>query len=109
MKKPRLWVEILVAAGLLSGCCSNPGVFQKVSDSLHTVQAFYDPLLKEDLNNEKVRRAVVAADTALLVAAELQKQWCPEPKAVEQLQLQVKEVLALQEQVRTPAQPDKEK
>ncbi len=92
------WLPLLMAVWLVVGCCSNPGVFGKVSDSLRLVQSYYDPLLKGDLGDERVRQAVVAADTTLLVAGELQKQWCPDEKAVEQLLLQVKETEELRRQ-----------
>ena len=77
----------MALAGLMTGCCSNPGVFQKLDQSLRTVQSYYEPLLSEDLSNEKVRRAVVAADSTLLLAGELQSQWCPPVEAVKQVEL----------------------
>jgi len=92
------WTWLLAAAVLLNGCCSQPGVFQKVERSLKAVQTFYEPLLGQDLLNENVRRAVVAADTTLLLAAELQRQWCPDPGAVEQLELQVRQAQDLARQ-----------
>jgi len=61
-----------------------------------TVQRFYEPLIREDLGrNETVRRAVVAADTTLLLAGALQQQWCPNPKEAEQLDLQGREAKKL--------------
>jgi hypothetical protein len=78
-------------AGFLSGCCSNPGVFNKLEHSFKTVQSYYDPLLAEDLTNDKVRQAVVAADSTLLLAGELQAQWCPPAEAVKQVELQAEE------------------
>jgi hypothetical protein len=89
------WLAVLAGTALLSGCCSHPGVFQKLERSLKTVQSYYDPLLKEDLMNDKMRRAVVAADTTLLLAGELQTQWCPPPEAVKQVELQVEEAQKL--------------
>ena len=89
------WAGVVVLAGLLAGCCSNPGVFQKLEQSLKTVQGYYEPLLSEDLMNDKVRRAVVAADTTLLLAAELQAQWCPPETAVKQVELQTEEAQKL--------------
>ena len=83
---------------LAAGCCQNPGLFQKVQRSLETVQSYYDPLLAADWQqNDKLRLAVVAADTTLMLAGELQSQWCPDASQTEQLELQVKEaqVLAL--------------
>jgi hypothetical protein len=85
------WAAIIVLAGLLCGCCSHPGVFQQVERSFKTVHNLYEPLLQEfeqDLMNDEVRLAVVAADTTLLLATELQAQWCPPLQAVEQLELQ---------------------
>jgi len=77
---------------LMSGCCQHPGLFQKVQQSLDIVQSYYSPLLEEQWqNNDSLRRAVVAADTALMVAGELQRQWCPDPGQTEQLQLQTQE------------------
>jgi hypothetical protein len=81
---------------LMAGCCQQPGLFQKVQQSLDTVQGYYTPLLQEEWqNNDQLRRAVVAADTALMVAGELQHQWCPDPGQTEQLQLQAREAKAL--------------
>ena len=85
----------IALGGLVSGCCSNPGVFQKLEHSLKTVQGYYEPLVGEDLMNDKVRRAVVAADTTLLLAAELQAQWCPPVSAVKQVELQTAEAQKL--------------
>ncbi|MEW6386813.1 MAG: hypothetical protein AB1491_04770 [Thermodesulfobacteriota bacterium] len=85
------WSGILALFGLFAGCCSQPGVFQKLDRSLKTVQSYYEPLLQGNLQDEKVRRAVVAADTTLLLAGELQSQWCAAPRQVKQLELQVKE------------------
>lgn len=85
----------MALAGWTGGCCSNPGVFQKVDHSLRTVQAYYEPLLSEDLMNDKVRRAVVAADTTLLLAGELQAQWCPPVTALKQVELQTAEAQKL--------------
>jgi hypothetical protein len=85
-----------LALVLAAGCCQNPGVFQKVQRSLETVQSYYSPLLAEQWqNDEKMRRAVVAADTALLLAGEMQRQWCQDAAQAEQLALQAKEARAL--------------
>lgn len=85
-----------LALVLAAGCCQNPGLFQKVQRSLETVQSYYSPLLEEQWQqDEKMRRAVVAADTTLLLAGELQSQWCPEPGKAEQLELQTREAQAL--------------
>lgn len=76
---------------LAAGCCQHPGLFQKVQRSLETVQSYYTPLLKEEWEkNAPLRRAVVAADTTLLLAGELQAQWCPDPGQAEQLELQAR-------------------
>jgi len=80
---------------LMGGCCQNPGVFQKVQRSLDTVQSYYTPLLNEEWQqDERLRQAVVAADTTLLLAGELQSQWCPDPGKAEQLELQTQEAKA---------------
>jgi hypothetical protein len=95
------WAAIIALAGLLCGCCSHPGVFQQVERSFKAVQDYYGPLVEElegDLMNDKVRRAVVAADTTLLLAAELQAQWCPPVQAAEQLELQAAEAQKLAEE-----------
>jgi hypothetical protein len=91
---------VLILAGLAvatAGCCGNVGVFGQVDASLKAVQAFYDPLeaaLKINPYDDQVRMAVVAADTALLLAGELQKQWCPAAAKAEQLKLQAAEAAA---------------
>jgi hypothetical protein len=79
-----------LALTLMAGCCQNPGLFQKVQHSMQTVQSYYTPLLDTDWQqNDQLRRAVVAADTTLLLAGELQSQWCPDLQQTEQLELQV--------------------
>jgi len=95
MRKNRwLWVAALV--WLSGGCCGHVGVFQKIHDSMMTVQAFYDPLIQQDLGqNKTVQQAMVAADTALLLASELQRQWCPDPDKAKQLELQAQEAKKL--------------
>jgi len=40
---------------------------------------------------------VVVADTTLLLAGELQSQWCPDPAQTEQLALQTREAQSLAE------------
>ncbi|MFH1595028.1 MAG: hypothetical protein ABIG94_01475 [Pseudomonadota bacterium] len=83
---------MLFALVWLSGCCAHPGVFEKVHRSLVTVQTFYGPMLEGEWQlNDKVRRAVVAADTTLLLAGELQRQWCPDPGQAKQLEIQTQE------------------
>lgn len=83
------WGPILALVWLMAGCCAHPGVFQQVHGSLEAVQQFYGPLLQDGWSeNEKVRQAVVAADTTLLLAGELQRQWCPDPLKAGQLELQ---------------------
>ncbi len=89
------WV-VLLALICLSGCCCYPGLFEKVHQSMVAVQDFYGPLLQGEWElNDQVRRAVVAADTTLLLAAELQKQWCPDPDQAKQLELQAQEAKKL--------------
>ena len=85
-----------LALVLAGGCCQNPGLFQKVQRSLETVQSYYTPLLNAEWQkDERLRQAVVAADSTLLLAGELQKQWCPEAAQAEQLELQVQAAQAL--------------
>ena len=83
---------LLVAlAWLAAGCCSNPGIFGKVEAGLRTVQTVYDPLLGkyfDDPTNEKVGLALASADSALVIFDQMQKQWCPDPKAAAQLEQQ---------------------
>lgn len=87
---------VCLALTLMAGCCETRGVFQKVQQSLDTVQGYYTPLLQEEWQqNEQLRRAVVAADTTLMIAGELQRQWCPDPSQTEQLQLQTQEAKSL--------------
>ena len=99
MRKGRwLWVAALV--WLTGGCCAHPGLFQKLHDSMVMVQGFYEPLIAKDLNrNEIARQAVVAADTSLLLAAELQQQWCPNPDQAKQVELQAQEAKKLAREV----------
>ncbi len=90
------WMVMGLALVLAAGCCRHPGVFQKVQRSLETVQSYYSPLLAEEWHqDERLRLAVVAADTTLLLAGELQRQWCPDAAKTEQLALQAREAQAL--------------
>jgi len=80
----------------LSGCCSHPGVFDKLHQSMVAVQNFYGPLIDGQLEqNDKLHMAVVAADTTLLLAGELQQQWCPDPEQAAQVELQAKQAESL--------------
>ncbi len=91
----------VLAMVLAGGCCSNPGVFSRLEESLKTVQAYYDPLLQElggESVSDKVRQAIVAADTTLLLVSRLQAQWCPAEAAVEQTALAAATVQRLAEE-----------
>jgi len=70
-------------------------VFDRVHESMVTVQRFYEPLLQDLGGNGAVQQAVVAADTTLLLAATLQQQWCPNPEEAKQLELQAQEAKKL--------------
>lgn len=98
----RLGFLVLLLAGLLlTGCCENPGIFGQVNQSMSAVQGFYDPLVGQfldDQTNDTVKAAVVAADTALMIGGELQKQFCPDPKQAEQLALQAQQAQQLAQQ-----------
>jgi hypothetical protein len=90
------WLWMMALIWFSGGCCTHPGLFQKLQDAMATVQRFYDPLVAEALNHhEAVQQAVVAADTTLLLAAELQQQWCPNPDKAEQVALQAQEAQKL--------------
>lgn len=94
---------------LAAGCCSNPEIFQKIHHSLETVQNFYGPLLQGDLSqDERLQRAVVAADTTLLLAGELQRQWCPDQGQAKQLELQAGEARKLAQEAGVPVSAPKE-
>jgi hypothetical protein len=93
------WAGFLALAWLLGGCCGNQGTFQKVEQSFKTVQDYYAPLVQSEMKDEKVRQAILAADTTLLLAAELQKQWCPDSKAAEQVKLQAEQAAKLAQEV----------
>lgn len=104
MKKTRwFWLPALLL-WLSAGCCAQPEIFQKVHRSLETVQGFYEPLLQGDLSQgSPLQRAVVAADTALLLAGELQRQWCPDPGPAKQLEIQVGEAQRLAQEAGVPS------
>ncbi len=89
---------VIVALLCLYGCCSQPGVFQKAAGSLEAVQSFYDTLVQDMDRNEQWRLAVVAADTTLLLAGELQEKWCVEPQQARQLELQTRQAQELAKQ-----------
>jgi hypothetical protein len=103
-------VWLLTLAWLAAGCCSNPGIFAKVEAGVKTVQTVYDPLLGkylEDPTNEKVGLALTSADSALVIFDQIQKQWCPDPKAAAQLeqQAEVTKKLAAAAEVAPAASP----
>ena len=103
----KIWGVLVLTLLLATGCCQNPGVFQKVQRSMEMVQGYYSPLLEKDWqNDERLRRAVVAADSTLLLAGELQNQWCPDTSQAEQLELQVKAAQALAQDAGVPATGD---
>ena len=57
---------------------------------------FLRAAVQQDLSqNDSLQRAVVAADTTLLLAGELQQQWCPDPGKAQQLELQTSEAQKL--------------
>jgi hypothetical protein len=98
MRKKRWFclAALLLLLGLVAGCCDHPEIFQKVQGSLQAVQTYYGALTQQDLSqDEGLQRAVVAADSALLLAGELQQQWCPDPGKAQQLDLQVSEAQKL--------------
>jgi hypothetical protein len=97
------WFWLALLLGLASGCCSQPEIFQKVHTSMETVQNFYGPLIQQDFSqDERLRLAVVAADTTLLLAGELQRQWCPDPSQASQLELQAVAAQKLAEEAGVP-------
>lgn len=109
MRKQRWFCWAVLLLWLVSGCCAHPEIFQKVHNSLETVQSFYGPLTQQDLGqDERLQRAVVAADTTLLLAGELQRQWCPEQGKAQQLELQVGEAQKLAQEAGVPAATSKE-
>jgi hypothetical protein len=104
MSKNKLLLVPALLLWLAAGCCSNPEIFQKVHHSLETVQGFYDPLIQEIYRqDDRVRLAVVAADTTLLLAGELQQQWCPDPGKAQQLELQTSAAQRLAQEAGVPA------
>ena len=103
-KKRWCWLPLLWL-GLAAGCCDHPALFQKVQGSLDTVQGFYDTLLQQEgwQQNDRLKQVVVAADTTLMLAGELQQQWCPDPGQVQQLELQAGEAQKLAQGAGVPA------
>ncbi|MBM4274584.1 MAG: hypothetical protein FJ134_09030 [Deltaproteobacteria bacterium] len=97
MRRPG-WLWFLAGVWLMAGCCPHPGVFDQVRRSMQTVQGFYGDLLTEREWSDQVRQAVVAADTALLLAGELERQWCPDPAQAAQLELQSRQAGKLAEE-----------
>ena len=88
--KKTIWCWLLPLLWLAAGCCAHPELFQKVQGSLDTVQGFYDTLLQQEgwQQNDRLRQVVVVADTTLMLAGELQQQWCPDPGQTQQVELQ---------------------
>ena len=94
--------------GLVAGCCDHPEIFQKVQGSLQTVQTFYGALTQQDLSQDEGLKRAVVADTTLLLAGELQQQWCPDPGKAQQLELQVGEAQKLAQEANVSAAAPKE-
>lgn len=88
---------------LLAGCCDKPGNFGKVQGAVELVNGFYDPLVAQlgspgsDVE-DKVKLAVVAADTALGLADAIEKVKCASAGQVEQLALQAQAAQKLADQ-----------
>ena len=95
------WGPLVALICLTAGCCTHPGVFAKVEGSMKAVQEYYAPLVEAGGldQNERIRLALVAADTTLLLASELQRQWCPDTSKAQQLELQAQEARKLAEEV----------
>ena len=104
MRKGRWFYLPVLLLGLMAGCCDHPGLFQKVQGSLESVQGFYDTLLQEEgwQQNDQLKQVVVVADTTLMLAGELQQQWCPDPSQVQQLELQAGEAQKLAQAAGVP-------
>lgn len=109
MRKKRWFCLAAMLLWLVAGCCDHPEIFQKVQGSLQTVQNFYGPLTQQDLSqDDRLQRAVVAADTTLLLAGEMQRQWCPDQNKAQQLTLQVGEAQKLAQEAGVPVTALKE-
>ena len=100
-----IWCWFLPLLWLTGGCCAHPELFQKLQGSLETVQGFYDTLLQQEgwQQNDRLRQVVVVADTTLMLAGELQQQWCPDPGQAQQLGLQAGEAQKLAREAGVPA------
>jgi hypothetical protein len=104
MRKTKwFWLPALLL-WLLNGCCAHPELFQKLQGSLETVQGFYDTLLQLEgwQQNDRLRQVVVVADTTLMLAGELQHQWCPDPGQAQQVELQAGEAQKLAQEAGVP-------
>ncbi len=107
-RKGIIVVLLLVMAIVLAGCCENPGATDQAGKVLHSVQAFYGPVSQAanaiaekpvlpGSQDAKVQAAVVAADSALLLAGTLQAQYCASQGQVTQAQLQAAQAKATAE------------
>jgi len=85
-------IAVTVCALLLAGCCSNPGVFQKIQASKAAVQEAYYTVKGESSlpSDQYVLLGGLAADGALMLAGTLQTQWCPSEADAAQLAEAVK-------------------
>lgn len=103
--KKTIWCWFLPLLWLAAGCCAHPELFQKLQGSLETVQGFYDTLLQQEgwQQNDRLRQVVVVADTTLMLAGELQRQWCPDPGQAQQLELQAGEAQKLAQEAGVPS------
>jgi len=103
--KKTIWCWFLPLLWLAAGCCAHPELFQKVQGSLETVQGFYDTLLQLEgwQQNDRLRQVVVVADTTLMLAGELQQQWCPDPGQTQQVELQAGEAQKLAQEAGVPS------
>ena len=103
--KKTIWCWFLPLLWLAAGCCAHPELFQKVEGSLETVQGFYDTLLQQEgwQQNDRLRQVVVVADTTLMLAGELQRQWCPDPGQAQQVELQAGAAQKLAQEAGVPS------
>jgi hypothetical protein len=88
---------VLLLAAAVAGCCDHPQAFKRAQDSMLIIQGVYDPLVGAylaDQTNGYLKAGLVAADTALALAGQIQAAKCATPQEADQLALQAQQVAA---------------
>jgi hypothetical protein len=95
MELKTVLMMVALVPAILAGCCQYPSALKTAQSATKTIQSVYDPLVSANLSdqtNNKVKLALVAADTALALSGTIQDAKCATPQQAAQLELQAQQV-----------------